>query len=461
MKNHINTTHRIIKTGTYCIILLIATGLSACKKYLDIRPDKQQVVPSSLQDLQALLDNATVMNHLFPASGEAASDNYYLTPVDYNALQLVTDQTIYTWQKDGTVVASQWLSPYQVVYYANQVLESLQTISPVPNSQSQQIKGAALFFRGYAFFQVASLFAKPYNAQTAATDLGIPLRLTADFNPKSGRPNVQQTYDQILADFKQAASLLPVTSSIATRPNRLVAYAAMARTYLAMGQYIQAGLYADSCLKLQPPLMDFNTLSTTAAIPIARFNKETIFYAASGGSLLLVPSRCKVDSTLYSSYALNDLRKSIYFKSSGNGTHAFKGNYDGTASSTIFSGLATDEIYLIRAECYARAGQTSNALNDLNTLLQMRYKNGTFQPYQAADAATALALILTERRKELIFRGIRWTDLRRLNQDAQYQATLTRNLAQTTYQLPPNDLRYEFLIPQEVITTSGIEQNAR
>jgi tetratricopeptide (TPR) repeat protein len=460
MKNILSKNH----TGSRLILLfllLISTSIVSCKKYLDAKPNQQQVVPANLHDLQALLDNVLVMNRSFPGIGEAASDNYYVTLTDYNALVTSQDKSLYTWQPDGIIPNGQWLAPYQVVYYANQVLESLEQIAPAPTVQSQQIRGTALFFRAYAFFQLASVFSKPYHEQTAGNDLGIPIRLTADFNPVSVRSTNQQTYDRILSDFKEAVPILPQSSAYPSQPTKLAAYAVLARTYLAMGQYNMAGTYADSCLNLQPQLINFNTLSATSANPIARFNKETVFYAMSGGSTLLVPSRCKIDSTLYASYATNDLRRTIYFKNNNNGSYAFKGNYDGSQSATIFSGLATDEIYLIRAECYARAGQTVKALTDLNTLLQTRWKTGTFHPLQATDANVALALILNERRKELIFRTLRWTDLRRLNQEADLKTALKRNLGSALYQLPPQDLRYVFLIPQEVITTSGIAQNPR
>ncbi len=444
----------------YLLVLLLLTGSAAsCKKYLDARPDQTQVVPATLQDLQALLDNVSVMNRSFPSYGEAAADNYYFPQANYDALVTAEDKTLYNWDPAGVVVNGQWLSPYQVVFYANQVLEGLGKAGQGPPSAG--IRGAALFFRAYAFLQVASLFSKPYDPATSAADPGIPLRLSSDFNLKSVRASNEQSYQQILADFKSSVRLLPAASAFPSQPVRIAAYAAIARTYLAMGLYTQAGLYADSCLQLSPPLLDYNTLSKTSANPIPRFNKETIFYAMSSGSALLVPSKAKVDSTLYRSYAANDLRKSIFYKNNNDGTFSFKGNYDGSQSSVIFSGLATDELYLIAAECQARAGQTDAAMALLNTLLQARWKTGTFQPLGAANAPAALALVLAERRKELVFRGLRWTDLRRLNRESGLQTTLLRKLGQAVYQLPPGDPRYTMLIPQEVITLSGIAQNPR
>jgi hypothetical protein len=137
----------------------------------------------------------------------------------------------------------------------------------------------------------------------------------------------------------------------------------------------------------------------------------------------------------------------------------FIGSYSG--SLLYFDGLATDELYLIRAECNARSGKTTEAMNDLNDLLITRYATGHFTPLTASNAGNALDQILTERRKELVLRGLRWSDLRRLNKDPHYAVTLTRTLNGQTYSLPPNDNKYVFPIPDDEIKISGIPQNPR
>jgi hypothetical protein len=98
---------------------------------------------------------------------------------------------------------------------------------------------------------------------------------------------------------------------------------------------------------------------------------------------------------------------------------------------------------------------------DLNTLLSNRW-NSSFVPRTAANAAEALAIILTERRKELPFRGTRWTDLRRLNKDSRFAKTLIRPMNTISYTpLAPGDVRYTLLIPQAAIDLGGITQNVR
>jgi hypothetical protein len=125
-----------------------------------------------------------------------------------------------------------------------------------------------------------------------------------------------------------------------------------------------------------------------------------------------------------------------------------------------FQGLATDEVYLTRAESYARDSDIVSALNDLNALLKSRWKKGSFNPFTATTASQALQLILTERRKELPFRGIRWMDIKRLNKEGA-QIKLQRELNGITYEILPNGSRYVFPIPPDVIALSGMPQNSR
>src|SRR4051794_5490712 len=97
-------------------------------------------------------------------------------------------------------------------------------------------------------------------------------------------------------------------------------------------------------------------------------------------------------------------------------------------------------------------------MEDVNVLLGQRYRKG-FVPLVAANAKQALAIVLQERRKELLFRGLRWTDLRRLSHDIDYAQTITRVIDGTTYTLEPNSFRYTFPIPDDIIQITGIAQN--
>jgi hypothetical protein len=168
-----------------------------------------------------------------------------------------------------------------------------------------------------------------------------------------------------------------------------------------------------------------------------------------------------VDSVLYKSYEAEDLRKLLYFQDAqGNGTVAFEGSYTGVGYE-LFNGLATDELYLLRSEANARLNNLNDAMDDLNFLLSKRYVTGKFAPRVADTKEEALDIILMERRKELLNRGTRWADLRRLNEEPQYATNLKRELGTAVYSLPPNDPRYALLIPGKVIQLSAVNQNPR
>lgn len=461
------------------LIFLFWGQFSCTDAFLDQKPDLSKAIPSTLADCQALLDDYTNMNTGYQDHGEAAADNYYITDATYSGFTDVNNtpenQYNYIWHPQGEHV-TQWLRGYQVIYSANTVLKVIEGLSP-EESNYKVVKGSALFYRAFAYYHLAQLFCKPYIAMTANTDLGLPLRLNPDPTQVSTRSTVQQVYERILADLTEAVSLLPIDVLKKSRPSKAAAYGALARTYLAMEDYINAGKMADECLKLQNTLINYNATSTTptattvSSNPFApsfiRFNAEVIFQAVTiSGTLSRQTAR--IDPALYNSYTANDRRKTVFFGEGElfpgwpDGLIGFRGNYDGTTTAALFIGLATDEMYLIRAECYARADNAVLAMQDLNTLMAKRmvppYVNRT-----AMSANDALVQILTERRKELIFRTLRWTDLRRLNQDPQFAVTLRRDMNNLTYTpLQPNDLRYTFLIPtREVINLTGMEQNPR
>jgi len=78
----------------------------------------------------------------------------------------------------------------------------------------------------------------------------------------------------------------------------------------------------------------------------------------------------------------------------------------------------------------------------------------------AIDAADALQKVLTERRKQLVMRFVRWMDIKRLNKEGA-SITLKRIINGQLYSLPPNSNLYALAIPEDVIVLSGIQQNPR
>jgi hypothetical protein len=442
------------------VIICVITG-GACNKYLDKKPDQKLTTPSTLDDLSMLLDNYSQMNGNYPAAGEECADNYYLLDDGWSYTLEVT-QNLYLWQKYDNIGAD-WVTPYKAILNANVIIDNLPRMSLInatDKKKAGQLRAMALFIRAYYHYALSQLFMPVYNKTTADIDLGIPLKLSSDMNEKITRSSSQKTYDCIISDVKNAIGSLPLEPDKKYLPSLPAAYGLLSRVYLSMQDYKAAGLYADSSLMLYNTLIDYNLVDASSDAPFAQFNDEVIFDSQANYPDALYQPDARIDSVLFDSYQANDIRKQCFFTSIGDGSYFFKGNYTGKADDpTMFTGIATDELYLTRAECYARLGDSSKALDDLNTVMSKRINKTGFIPYSLPIQDGLLRLILTERRKELLFRAVRWTDLRRLNKEAEFRDTIYRFINGKKYELLPGSDRYTLQIDRNTITISGITQN--
>ena len=442
---------------------LASMAFISCQKYLDKKSNAALVVPTTLTDLQGLLDDAKIMNLATPSLAESSSDDFFMVDNAYNAL-ISREQETYTWNLKDYNFVPDWSGPYNVVYNANLCLERLAKVPQTPANLQQwnNIKGSALFYRAASFLNLSWSFSKAFDEATWATDPGIALRLHSDFNIVSTRASVKDSYDRVLTDTKEAASLLPDNAIHVMRPSKAAAYGLLARTYLSMRQYDSCFKYADLCLHIKNELINLNgdadiNGSINGSVPFKKFNKEIIFYTEMNRySTLHMFYKGFVDSSLFASYDDGDLRRQAYFVSSG-GFHTFKGSY-AASRNILFSGIATDEMYLTRAECFAREGKISEAMDDLNTLLEKKWFSGFFQPVVATDKLDAIQKVLTERRKELIFRGLRWMDVKRLNKEGA-AITFKRTIGSHLFTLSPNDNRWALPLPDDIIKLTGMQQN--
>lgn len=467
MQNIILAVNHVLRV---ILILLICMAVFSCKKYLDGKPDSKLLIPTTTAELMNLLDYDEYMNKMSSVAGDYCSEDFYYSD-DLYPILLDASKYGYTWNtKMFSLQGNQadWQATYNVAYYANVVLEKLNDIERNPNNRIEwdYCKGAALTFRAKAFFEVAQIWAKTYDSSSAATDMGIPLRLSSDFNIPTTRASVKETYERIVDDLKAAIPLLQVSQIHPFRPTKPAAYGMLARTFLAMRAYEKAGLYADSCLQLRNTLVNYNEIDPNIDFPfqyIVYENPEDILHSTLGGMTLdgygTLAYYANVDTLFYKSYDENDLRKVIFFKPRGDGSYYYNGMYGYSGGyGRLYNGITTAEMLLIKAEALARKQFNSEALNALNTLLERRWRTGTFVPIASGSWQATLDLILEERHKELCFRGLRFTDIKRLNKEGR-EIGLRRTADGQTYMLTPDDPRWALPIPDLVIQNTGIQQN--
>lgn len=445
----------------YAAGIAMFLGFVSCDEaYLDIKPDKKMVVPESLSDVRAILDNAA-MNQSVPSIGEVAADDYFVETEVWTAITEVSSKNAYIWMDDVLNVyeSNEWSMAYKDILYMNTALETLDKIRDDSN-EARDLRGTAYFLRAFEYFHLAQVFCLPWKKEGNKELLGLPLRLGAEVEYEAARVDLEQTYDQILRDAHN--SLVYLTNDVSiykTRPGVAAAHALLGRIYLVMGEYGKALSHADSALAITSTLLNFNEVDVTRANPIERFNEEVIYQQTLYSKSIWATSRQRVNRELLASYEEDDLRSSVYFKYLDDSTAYFCGSYDGTGAQ--FSGLATNELYYISAECNARLGNTDAAIDRIDAVLKKKFQEGAAMPNIPSERRALISFILKERRKELLFRGLRWTDIRRLNALENLDYTIEKTLDGKRYRLLPNESRYAFLIPDQVIFQSGMQQNLR
>lgn len=375
----------------------------------------------------------------------SADDVTWLTNTWYKSANL-------NWQANASATNSNnariWRVYYQWVMNANLILEGLENVEVGAGQEKlyNQIKGEALTFRAYGHFQVVQLWADRYVAGGANTHLGIPYRLDSK-GGELARSTCKETYDYILADLDEAASLLAgIQVNDVNHFTETFVWGLKSRVALAMQDYANAAAWAEKAIQLAEAngnelmgpddlmngFADITTKTKEAIYAAKTQNDQTVyfysFYANMSWNFSSTAIRQGVKSInadTYDTMSETDLRRQWWDPTGTMDvplTSFVKNKYQNrkfTARSTsdavgdvAFMRLA--ELYLNLAEAYARGGNDTKA-QEVFTKFQV-----TRDPAYAGNGNTGAALveeIMNSRRVELWGEGFRYTDLKRLNLD--------------------------------------------
>lgn len=427
------------------IINIIAWALliigSSCSDYLDYKNNNRLAVPDKLEDLQALLDNFAIMNHNWtPSYLEAAGDDYFLTNENYMAVH-ESQRPVYLWQHIEYMFQNDWGKSYTVIYNANFCIDMLKKIDKHPSNASDwdNIYGSALFFRAYSYLGLLWTYGSTYIPHGDNSSPAIVLREDSDFNKPSKLSSVGKGYEQVIRDVKEAIEYLPDLPILKSRPSKAAASALLARAYLSMSMFKEAREYANYALDLNGAIMDYNNVEEVdveAQQPFERFNKEVIFYTTMNNILRMhLPRYAFIDSMLYKSYHTDDLRRKTFFSMDADRAK-LKSSFSQNLNF-LFTGLTTTEALFIKMETEARIGDYKETLAWLNNFLRYRYKSDIAIQLTANSRDETLQFILSERRKELLMRGIRLSDVKRFALEDP-SIMMRRVIEDRLIELPPN-----------------------
>ncbi|MFC1223158.1 RagB/SusD family nutrient uptake outer membrane protein [Pedobacter sp. BG31] len=442
--------------------LLATAALAGCKKFVDIKT-QGQLVPNQTINYRYLLNNTSNFETVANLSDFASSDINLNDAAQQTALSGSLNYNYfvasYTWQPVIYPLGSNIEQDANWIRLYNNVLNCNTIINELPGSDGAQadkdaLTAEALVHRADTYLNLVNTYAKPYNAATAGNDLGVPLILLQTLSQKLNRASVQEVYNQIISDLTKALPALPETQAYNTLPSKASAYGELARCYLMMNDYANAGKYADEALKLRSTLNDLSTITTVSSANYPRRITDPEILLSKvpvNSSLNFFPTVLKPSDEWFNLLGTKDQRYALFTTPAATISSSLTGRVytkERAIGETRNEGPSVPEMMLIRAEAYARANDATNAMIWVNNLRIKRFKTADYTPLTATDANDALNKVIDERRREFFGISLRWWDMRRLNNQTNFQRTYTRVFNGTTYTLAPNSSRYVFPIAE-------------
>ena len=450
--------------------------LTGCNDFLDIKP-KGEKIPKTVTDYETLLNYESVqkVSDTYPTY---LTDDVYLPDVAQGTatpgLNSVEQSilNLYLFKKDVFGEAQDdgfWFASYNRIYYYNTVIDNIMNAEGPSEQQKHSIQAEALISRALEYLYLVNGYAKHYDVRTAETDPGVPLILDEDISKKDlVRASVKDVYAQIQSDLQAALPNLPAQpKGNAFRASKAAGYGILAKMYLYMGNYTEALKAANEVLAINNSLLDLKKYAVVKVqssigrtnVPQDIDNPENI-YIKFAPYVYGLSSKVFGSDELISLFSEDDMRLQIYFTKNFRNIPTDKYVWAPYLRANL--AVSSPEIYLIAAECEAREGSVERAMALINKLRDNRIKNNT--DVVATDRNDALQKVLEERRRELAMSGmVRYIDLKRLNQEAQFAKTVTHVTSEGTFSLEPNSPLYVLPIPAKVMrfNKNSMKQNER
>jgi hypothetical protein len=458
------------------IAILFLSGVSSCSKILDKNPESDLDGSTRFNNIEdyefSLLGAYALFRDTDYYGAFDGSSNAFVTLPDlladnvYESQESLGNERVFSrWQyaEDEDQIESTWLAAYRIISQANLTLRGIERFEATEPGAVNRIRGQALAMRALVHFDVLRYWVENYDRNS--TSPGIPYISVYDYEQMPSRGTVKDTYDKILQDLYSALGYFDnVDEEINTNDRSLidqhVANALLARIHLYANQPDSAIKYATRVIDEFPlaPMDEFADIWRDASLEEVVWSFA--FNAGQGqiGSHIYAPdinaAQYYPNPTLLGSYAAGDIRYDAYFADVPDDfgdvrtvliKHEAKisqiRNPDGVVN---FKAFRTGEMYLIRAEAYARKGGAweASGMADLNTLRSSRIVGYANESLTGAALLNAIAM---ERRKELVAEGHRWFDLKRTTR------TINRTFCTGFCNLPPSNRAWNWPIPQPEI----------
>ncbi len=335
-----------------------------------------------------------------------------------------------------------WYISYKIISDANTVIEALEKRSDI-DASSSQLLGECYFLRAFVHFNLVRYFAIPYTHNPEAP--GIIIRRSLDDPSQKVRSTVGETYRTVVSDAIKASELMTQQRGV-TYASREAAWALLSRLYLYKGDNDSTIYYADKVInsgrfslettQTYPKLFANASTSAETILCIAFTPREDygkfgsiasmIYSDGNSGwgeeyasaSLRSIMNEHPEDVRNSYIVPLKDDQGSIQKKNGIEIYYITKFSFQGgspTLSSPILFRLS--EMYLNKAEAYAKKGDVVNALGNVDKIRKNRGLVAALYQGVVPGGSTVLDVVLKERRMELAFEGHRNFDVYRNKRD--------------------------------------------
>lgn len=416
----------------------------SCKKFLDVKP-KGVIIAESLSDFEGVLNGQGIVNPF-------GLNNLIIYPTDdisdlsFNPQSQSSPKgNTYFWVdyiNNTSIAPDLWGDLYRQIANLNVVTEGVLSATDGTEQQKKQLYAEAMLAKSFNYFHLLSFFSPAYQKSTAPTDYGVPFVNTTDVSKNTPpRPTLQAAYDQLINDILTAIPDLPEANINNTRATKAAAYGMLTRIYMSMGDFVNAGKYADLVLGSgKAKIVNYSTY-VGGQLPATNSSPEELWVRYSNNISFIYSAE------LLSKYDLSkDLRIRFLSTKKIDGTYS----YGSLQAYNPNRGITYAEIYLDKAECLARSGEIGGALDIVNNIIRKnRFIPGEYTALIAGTPEAALRVVLEERRRELAFKGTRWIDMKRLDRKGEMPVVkrLAKDGATVIATLTPGSTAYTFQIP--------------
>ena len=493
----------------YLFTFLLLTG---CDDKLDIVPKGQSTL-ETVDDLELLLNReielGAPMSDLSIICNEGLGQKTSVPTVlsQTNTLEyayLSYDENVNRANLSQT--DDRYTNAYKAINAMNTIIDKAPGASG-SESKRKQIIAEAHIMRAYLHWLLVNIYAKQYDATTAATDGGIAYVTSESVFADNPKLTVQEVYDNILADCSdEYINVLPERNDDVLRGDQAWGYAVRAKVLMQMKRYADALPYALKSIDLNGTIEDRSAIVDAGDWILDRQAPDNLVYIGGMiGPFMECLSKETADKfeagdyVLYHAYMFGQkpgsgedngddedgddedgddeewdakpraakssdaaMGKKAFaddnFDASGMAWNSLYGEITTGVSGSLmyyamgswvnFYGITSDRMYYTAAECLIRTGEIQKGMDLVNKVREKRIDPEHYEPLTATDEASAMAAMQDAKWIECIDTYENFFDCKRWNTEDAYRRTITRDLGDFgTFSIAPDSKLWIFPFP--------------